>query len=81
MNLEHTFYALSIGDFANRKCLVQTRSATPQDNSLKNLYTLFSTFHHPQMDFQGIPWPKIRHLLLHLFLFNFINDRTHDVLP
>lgn len=80
VSLEDTLNAFAVGDFANSECRVQTAVTNSDNHALECLQTFFGTFNNPYFHFHGITRTEGRYVLLHLLLFNLLDNVAHNLI-
>ena len=72
MERKNPLNALAVADATNGEHLVQSMTATANDNTRENLYALFVAFNYFRVHTHGIAYAEIRGVFAILFRLNFI---------
>jgi len=78
---EYALDAFAVGDFADGKRSVHSGTFTGDHEASENLNAFFASFNNPAVDFYRIADVEILDFWFELFLFDFLNDGAHDLLP
>jgi hypothetical protein len=73
VNLENTLNTFAVGNLTDCERIVETRSATSEDDAFEDLDTLFAALDNARVNIHGVALREIRNIVFHLLAFDFIN--------